>query len=408
MTQRSIIHINVADFAVAVERVVDRRLRGRPVIVAPTGAARAAVYDMSDEAYQCGVQKGMPLGQALCRCRDAVVLAPHPDRYERAMTALLEHARRYSPRVEMTDASGHLFVDATGTGRLFGPPPDVALRIRRAVRADVGVDPIWAVASNRLVAKVATRVVKPDGEYIVRAGDEAAFLAPLPVFLLPGLEAEEIGRLAEFNLTRVGQVAGLSMAQLSVIFDGASRRLYEAVRGIDPSPVAVAGQVPPAVHFDHAFGDDTNIVAKVEGVLYALVEKAGAALRRRRLCARRAGLVLDYSDGGRTVRQAVVQPATAYDARLFAAARTALGRAWTRRVRIRRLTLTFDRLTFPPAQLSLFDADRAVVLREDRLAQTIDAVRERFGGDALKVGRTLRSVSRRKKTNVQCPISNTQ
>ena len=407
MGERAIIHINVADFAVAVERVVDRRLCGRPVIVATAGSARACVYDMSEEAYASGVRKGMLLGRALGRCRDAAVLPTHPDRYQRAMTALLKHVRRYSPLVEMTDASGHLFLDATGTGRLFGPPSDVALRIRRAVRADVGVDPVWAVASNRLVAKVATRVVKPDGEYIVRAGDEAAFLAPLSVFLLPGLETEELVRLAEFNLTRVGQVAGLSMAQLSVIFDGVSRRLYEAVRGIDPSPVAVAGQEPSSVNLDHVFGDDTNVVAKVEGVLYALVEKAGAVLRRRRLCARRVGLVLDHCDGGRRVRQALVQPAASGDARLFTAARTALDRAWTRRVRIRRLALTFDRLTFPPAQLSLFDEDRDAALREDRLAQTLDAVRARFGVDALKVGRTLAAVPP-ERANIQHRISNAQ
>ena len=122
----------------AVERVVDHRLRGRPVIVATAGSARASVYDMSEEAYASGVRKGMLLGRALGRCRDAAVLPPHPDRYQRAMAALLGQARRYSPRVEMTDTQGHLFVDATGTGRLLGPPPDVAIRIRRAVSDALG------------------------------------------------------------------------------------------------------------------------------------------------------------------------------------------------------------------------------------------------------------------------------
>ena len=86
---RSIIHINVADFAVAVERVLDRRLDGRPVIVAPEGAARAAVVDMSEEAFQTGVRKHMPLGRALRRCRDARVLPPRPDRYGQAMARML-------------------------------------------------------------------------------------------------------------------------------------------------------------------------------------------------------------------------------------------------------------------------------------------------------------------------------
>ena len=88
MRKRTIIHINVADFAVAVERLLDSRLREQPVIIAPERAMRSVVYDMSDESYQNGVRKGMRLQQALRYCRDAIVIPPHPDRYERAMTRL--------------------------------------------------------------------------------------------------------------------------------------------------------------------------------------------------------------------------------------------------------------------------------------------------------------------------------
>ena len=184
---RSIIHLNVADFAVAVERAVDCRLKDRPVIIAPEGGARTAVYDMSEEAYLAGIRKGMRLRRAICLCKDAEVLPPHPDRYERAMRSLLQRALPYSPLIEIGDADGHLFLDATGTCRLFGPPLDVAWRMRRQVKNDLGLDPIWSVASNKLVAKVATRLVKPDGECMVAAGEEKSFLAPLPVGLVsPG------------------------------------------------------------------------------------------------------------------------------------------------------------------------------------------------------------------------------
>lgn len=390
MRERSIIHINVADFAVAVERVVDRRLRERPVIIAPEGAVRAAVYDMSEEAYQRGVRKGMAVPRALRCCPDAAVVPPHADRYERAMTALLRHALPYSPLIEMTDYKGHLFIDATGSGRLFGPPPDLAVRIRRAVRRDMGIDPIWSVAANKLVAKAATRTVKPRGESIVRPGDEAAFLAPLPIHLIPGIEADDLKRLGEFNLTRTGQVCRLTLTQLAVVFERRALQLYEAVRGIDPSPVCPVSQKPPVVRAEHTFGNDTHEVPAVEGILYRLVEQAGAALRRRRLAARRVGIFLDHSDGGRVVRQASLTPASANDFRLFAAARSALYRAWMRRVRIRNLRLVCDRLTFPPAQRALFSDDAtAGQRRQEALVTAIDAVRRRFGRDAVKVGRTL-------------------
>jgi len=389
MPNRSIIHLNVADFAVAVERVVDSRLQGRPLIIAPEGAVRAAVYDMSEEAYQCGVRKGMALRRALRYCREAAVLPPHPDRYERAMAGFLKHTLPYSPLIEMTDHKGHLFIDVTGTGRLFGPPPDLALRIRRAVRSDLGFNPIWSIATNKLVAKAASRTVKPDGESVVPPGNEASFLAPLPLHLIPGIEPEDLSRLREFNLVNAGQVAHLSAVQLAVAFGRHSWELYDTVRGVDPSPVLPAGQEPAAVRAAHSFGNDTTDTAVVEGILYRLVEQVGADLRRRRLAARRIGITLDYSDGARLVRQATARPATASDPRLFAAALSALYRAWSRRIRIRNLRVVCDRLTYPPAQLSLFAEENAAQQQNDQLIAALDAIRGRFGREALSVGRTL-------------------
>jgi DNA polymerase IV len=389
MRERSIIHINVADFAVAVERLVDRRLKERPVIIAHDTAVRATVYDMSEEAYQNGVRKGMSLQRALRYCRDAAVLPLHPFRYERAMLQLLKCALPYSPLIEKSDIDGHMFIDVTGTGRLFGPPPDIAWRIRKTIRANMGFDPIWSVAPNKLVAKVATRMVKPVGEYIVGAGEEARFMKPLPIHLVPGIEREDLKCFREFDLTRTGHVANLSMGQLYVMFGNRSHSLYNAVRGIDPSPVLPAGQKHPMVSVDRTFGNDTNTAASVESVLYRLVEKAGIDLRKRRLAARRIRIVLDYSDGRRMTRQATADPATANDFRLFAVAKTALKGVWKRRVRIRHLRLICHRLTYPPAQIALFSEHEQEKKKSDNLIFAFDSIRRRYGFNAIRVGRTL-------------------
>jgi len=390
MCERSIIHLNVADFAVAVERVVDSRLRGRPVIIVPQGAVRAVVYDMSEEAYKSGVRKKMPLTRALRYCPDAAVLPPNPHRYERAMAQFIKHLLPYSPLVEIADYNGHLFLDATGTGKLFGPTPDVAWRIRKAVRTDMGFDPIWSVASNKMVAKVATRIVKPTGEYIVGAGDEAAFLKPLPLSLIPGIEHDDLKRFFEFNITCAGHVANLLLEQLEVLFGPRSLSLYDVVRGIDQSPVFPVGQKRPVVCFDYEFGNDTNDVTKVENTLYCLVEQAGHNLRKLQLAAKRVKVVIDYSDGGRTDRQTRVKLPTANDCHLFAAAKTALKHAWKRRVRIRYLRLICDHLTCPPpVQMDLFTEYKKEKKISDSLIATLDAVRLRFGFNAVRIGRTL-------------------
>ncbi|MEJ2169243.1 MAG: hypothetical protein P8X90_27350 [Desulfobacterales bacterium] len=342
---RSIIHLNVADFAVAVERAVDRRLNERPVIIAPEGAARAAVYDMSNEAYTAGIRKGMALG--------------------------------------------HLFMDATGTSRLFGPPMDVAWRLRRQIKTDLGLNPIWSVAPNKLVAKVATRLVKPDGEYVVSAGEEKSLLAPLPVSLVPGIEHNDQLRLREFNLVRVFQITALSLEQLEIPFGPRALSIYEAVRGIDPSPVRPAAQKPPKMMADYEFGNDTNNKYTLEAVLYRLVEQIGSRLRRRRQAARRIAIILDYSDGMRCARQMAARPATANDLSLFELARHILQLAWMRRVRIRHMRLICDRLVFPPAQLELFAADRKAAEKRCSLITAVDSIRRRFGHEALRFGRTL-------------------
>ena len=127
---------------------MDCRLKDRPVIIAPEGAARAAVYDMSEEAYRNGIRKNMALRRALRLCPDARILPPHPDRYEHAMRSLLKQTLPYSPLIETGEADGHLFMDVSGTARLFGLPMDVAWRLRRQVKKDLGLDPIWSVAPN--------------------------------------------------------------------------------------------------------------------------------------------------------------------------------------------------------------------------------------------------------------------
>ena len=387
--ERSIIHLNVADFAVAVERAVDGRLKDRPVIIAPEGAARAAVYDMSEEAYRNGIRKGMALRRAVRLCRDARLLPPHPDRYEHAMRSLLKQTLPYSPLIETGEDDGHLFLDVSGTARLFGPPADVAWRLRRQVKKDLGLDPIWSVAPNKLVAKVATRLVKPDGEYIVGAGQEESLLAPLPINLVPGIERDDLLRLREFNLIRVSQFTALSLEQLQIPFGARALFLYQTARGIDPSPVLAVGQKAPKVIADHEFGNDTNDRPSLESVLYRLVEQIGDRLRRRRRAARRVAVILDYSDGMRCARQLAAKPATANDLTLFQLARRTLRLAWHRRVRIRHVRLICDRLTFPPAQLELFADEQRQTQNRDNLIVAIDNIRHRFGGEALQVGRTM-------------------
>ena len=264
--------------------------------------------------------------------------------------------------------------------------------MRKEARQRLGLDPIWGLAANKLVAKTATRVVKPFGECQVPAGQEEVFLRPLPLYLLPGLERPDLLLFREYNLRRIEQALGWGHEHLAAVFGSRGGHIHGLLRGQDDSPVMPAGQKPPAVRFSHEFSDDTNEVRQVEQALYSLVEQAGAGLRQMGRAARRVGITVDYADGARVIRQRSHNPGTANDFLLFDLARAALASAWTRRVRIRHLRLICDRLTYPPAQMELPfapDPAQAREQRTDRLLEALDSIRRRHGSGMIRMGRTL-------------------
>jgi DNA polymerase-4 len=384
--ERSVIHFNVADFAVAVERVVDSSLRQRPVVIAPLQAARAVVYDMSEEAFQSGVRKGMQLYQATRLCRQAVVLPPRFDLYQRAMQSFFKKVRLFSPLIEHGLADGHLFVDVTGTHRLFGPPPDIGWKVRKDVCGDLGVDPIWTLSSSKLVAKVASRLVKPVGEYIVAAGEEEEFFAPLSVSLLPGVSKSEMRKLHEFNITKIGQLAGLSRSELAVPFGRRSDFFYEVSHGVDRDAVMSGPRETAPVCSEHHFADDTNDRHQVKIVVNDLADRIGMELRRRKQAARRVGLKIIYSDGSAAARQASRRTGSSSDFVLRDMALLALQRAWTRRTRLRSCYLTCDRLHRQSPQLQLFSAMPEKKREQEKILAAMDVIRSRFGNELIKVG----------------------
>ncbi len=387
---RAIVHLNVADFAAAVERLMEPRLKGRPLIVAPGGAARALVYDMSEEAFARGVRKRMPLERARRLCREARVVAPSPHHYEKAMRALWRRARPWSPLVEMEQDSGHLFLDLTGTGKLFGPPQDVAWRIRRDARRELGLDPIWTLAPNKLLAKAASRLVKPYGECVVPPGQEEAFLRPLALHLLPGLERADLFTLHELNVVRVGQAALWDLKHLEAVFGRRGAHIHRLLHGLDDAPVLPAEAQPSRLMAERQLAEGTNDARVVETALFALAERLGAELRRVRRVARCLTLTLGYSDGVRIARQRAHAEGTANDFLLFELARAALASAWTRRVRLRHLRLACDRLSPPPVQMELcFSERQGEAASRDSLMTALDQIRQRFGADKIQVGRSL-------------------
>ncbi|MGL1930600.1 MAG: hypothetical protein OCC45_02440 [Desulfotalea sp.] len=401
LRERSVLHLNVADFAVAVEQVVDKGLRGKPVIISHPGATRAVVHDMSEEAFQDGVRKGMPLQLALKLSRRACLLPPRFTLYGKAMTSLIKEANQYTPIVEYGRSDGHLYLDVTGTHRLWGPPPDIGLRLQREMRKHLDLFPIWTYSSNKLVAKVASRLVKPVGEYIVAPGEEAEFLAPLPLSLLPDLKEKEYQRAREFNLSSIGFVANMTPQQLLITFGKRAEHIHQMSKGIDLSPVCPASAAGKAIRFHYNFADDTNDKDEVRSIVRFFTGQAAEQLRKQGRGARRIGIWLTYSDGSSCIRNATSKSASSANTLLQDLALQALQRAWTRRVRIRSLEIACDLFQKESGQLSLFSIP-IKEKKETKVTEAVDAIKKRFGSCAITSAR--QQVYREKLENSGCML----
>ncbi|MFN2315181.1 MAG: hypothetical protein ABR551_13455 [Gemmatimonadales bacterium] len=369
---RTILYIDPPAFCTTVEALVAPALRGRPVAVAAPGADRATILALSAEARSAGIERGMPVRLARKRCPDLQLLPPNPHLYARASRALHEVLRIYAPVIE-PHGYGHAFLDLSGTGRLFGPAVDVAARIAREARQRIRLPLTVGVAANKLVSEAATRVGRLaalEPLIAVPGGGEAGFLAPQQLEILPALPDDIRHRLDEYHLQRIGQVAAIRETDLCAVFGRRGHTLRQQVLGVDPRPV-----LPPEVRAEfraaRTLASDTNDLGVLHPLLRQLTEHLGGRLRRRGLAARRLTVAVDYSDHTATTRAAPLTEA-ALDVELWSAARLAMAQALTRRVAVRTVAVTVDRLIEANLQLELFTAPLA---RAVMVQRAVDAVK---------------------------------
>jgi DNA polymerase IV len=371
----TVVHVNVIGFYTAVAAALDASLRGRPLAVATPGQSRRMLLDVSRQAMVAGLHRGMLTEHAQRRCRDLILIDPMPDR---AMDALTREAINYSPVVESA-GPGHLFIDLAGTERLWGRPLDAAERMRKGILDNYRLDPSLGVAVNKLVSKVATRVVRPTGLCEVMTGSEREFLSPLPLGHLPGVADELIQELRELNLHVIADVVSLGPAALLAAFGSQGRSLYNAAQGQDDTPVRFAHKPAPSVSEHVAFPGQTNDDAVFLAALWKACSRCARRLRKMALGTRRLALTITYADGQRVRRSGRFGESTLSDFVIFDQAERLFRSAYQRRVRLKSLAIRLEGLTWPCGQLYLFDLKRE---RKD-LLRAIDAIRDRFGEDAI-------------------------
>ena len=385
MTQRAIIHLDLDAFYASVEQLRRPELRGLPVIVggAPSEDGRAqlnrgVVSAASYEARAFGVHSAMPLRTALRLCPQAVLVPVDFRAYRDASKTVFGIARDYTPIIEPLSLD-EAFLEVSGSVRRFGAPEHIAAEIRDRILAASGLHASFGVATCKTVAKIASDLRKPRGFVVVAPGDEATFLAPLPLRRLPGLGPAAERALSGLGISTLGQLAALPLDTVQRRVGRASgTSLWERSQGIDTAPVSVPG-APRSVSREETFARDVAQREALHARISELASDVGARLRTGGWTARTVTLKLRYSDFTTITRQETLASSTATDTTVRDAAAALLDASWSGDA-VRLLGVGVTGLADAP-QLDLFDQPKS-----DRIDHTLDSLRERFGQSAIRRG----------------------
>ncbi len=390
---RHIACLQIPAFRIVLARAIDTSLRNRPVAVAPTHTPRALIREISIEALLEGLQPGIPVDLGRLICPALRVIPPDSSLTQTAHRELQRQVSPFAPTWESI-RPGSLFLDLTGTTRLFGPPIDTATRISRELAHQQGWPSTIGLAGNKLVSQLAvTTLTKPPQLLSIHAGSEQPFLAPLPTLLLPGLHRVQtsrvLQRLEDLNLRTLGAIASVSLAHLQAVLGTPASLLHDWALGIDPSPVhppVTQPVIERSLHLDPDDVDDRLLL----GRLYRLLEQLCATLRQQQRICRYVSLTVRHSDHVEQTAEETLPHSTYWEADLQPVLTRLFYRCFCRRVRLTRLILQVSRLETPASQLLLFDeSTSSLPPRAHRLSLALDNIRAKFGDHALVWGRTL-------------------
>ncbi len=383
---RHIIHIHIPAFPIAVARISQPELRDRPVAMAPPHSERALILSVSPEARKEGIFKGMPIGKAIKFCPDLTVLPPNQSLTGKACNVLAKVVAYYTPLWEPS-RPGHIYMDVTGTDRLWGRAKDTASRLRSEIKEHLCLLGMVGVSGNKMVSSIASRIGSSEGVLDVDHGQESSFMAPLRTSFLPGIgHVRRKILLEELNISLVREIATLDIGILKLVFGRQAYVIHQRALGIDPTPV-YPPRMEPTIAEEFTIPHDTNDDNKLLRILYRLVERCSHQLLSRSLCPRKAGLIFRYTDHKEVTRCINLSSVSFWDFELYAPLERIFLKAYHRRVRVRFMKVWFQDFSPPPSQLSLFPTSSPLTDKKVLTFQTLNHIRERYGDEAIKYGR---------------------
>jgi DNA polymerase-4 len=384
-TQRAILHVDMDAFYASVEQRDNPELRGKPVVVGGT-TNRGVVAAASYEVRKFGVRSAMPIAEAMRRCPQLIRVAPRISHYKEVSRQIFDVFREYTPLVEGLSLD-EAFLDVTASRALHGSGPNIARCIKQTIKDRTQLTASVGVAENKLVAKIASDLDKPDGLAIVTADNCRQTLDPLPVSVIPGIGRQTLARLHAVNIRTIADLRLAPDHDLDPIFGRFAQRTRERASGIDNRPV-VSDREEKSVSAEETFDVDLSDRQQMDRELLALSETTSKRLRKSQLQAGTIQIKIRQSDFQTFTRQRSLQPPTNSTEQIFGIARELLT-AWLEAnpdARIRLLGVGSSKLS-PAEQRDLFDfeSDSAPA----GVDKALDEIQDRFGTASVGRARTL-------------------
>jgi DNA polymerase-4 len=382
---RAILHVDMDAFYASVEEHDDPSLAGKPIIVGGAGG-RGVVAAASYAARRFGINSAMPMRDALRRCPHAVCVRPRMKRYQEVSRQIFEVFGEFTDLVEGLSLD-EAYLDVTASRELFGSPVAMAHEIKRRIRQRTGLTASVGVSHNKLLAKLASEMDKPDGLTAIGPDDVDAVLDPLPVRRLHGIGNKTAARLDEQGLFTLGQLRRAPESVLWPLFQRETRRIRERAAGIDDRPV-ISDAAEKQISSEETFETDIRDHERLHAALARLAERTATRLRARQLKAGQVAVKIRRRDFTTFTRQKSFNPAT-QETRLITQVAAELLRGWFEeqpRVAVRLLGVGVGRLA-PAQQLDLFTVRENAVA--GNLDQAVDGIREKFGEQSLRRGSSL-------------------
>ncbi len=390
MGERKILHLDLDAFYCAVEELHNPELVGQPFAVGGRPNERGVISSCSYPARLFGVHSAMPTGRALKLCPGLILITPQHHAYHEASQKVMAILNQLTPLVEQISID-EAFMDVSDL-------PQSSLEIARSLQADIdqktGLPCSIGVATNKLTAKIATNIGKsthrastpPRAILAVPPGGEAAFLAPLPVRELWGVGPKMSARLVELGITTIGELAKMPDAWMVKQFGKWGYEMSQHARGIDDRPVEVvheAKSISQEVTFDRDIADRERL----EDTLRELSSQVAYRLRQNNLTGATVRIKLRWPDFSTHTRQFTLPQPTDQDGIIFSTACQLFHSLWQPGKAVRLLGVGTSGLADKVYQMTLWDG---VNEKERRLLAALDALRQRYGEEAVQRGRTVK------------------